>query len=384
MGLRKAARRVACGAALLAALAPGAARAGITLYEAQRPQGRSELRLYGRLQGDFLLHDEVDPLVITDDAELRRARLGLRLRWRDDWLLRLSGSFVDGARLGEASLEYRGWPVRLQLGRFQEPFGLAGSGSSSDTLLMERPSAAFLGPFYGLGAAGNVAGRAWGLTAGLFTSKSGSDLVGDEPEQAATLRATARPWRTRLGYWHIGTGLSLRKLEEDIGVRLSGRDESALLDGISPRAVRQIQADAYRLAGVETALRLGATLIAAEHIRADVESGPGWSGEYLEAGWALTGERRGYSTRYGLIGGITPRRSVLEGGPGAIELAARWSATDLADGGGNQGQVLALGLNWYPIEQLRLSVNAQRIEREFADGGQREADIVQARAQLSF
>lgn len=366
------------------ALSCGPATAGVTVWDRQSEEGRDELRLYGRIQEDLRVADRVDPGVETRDARLRRVRAGLRLTWHDDWVLRLSGGYSDRARPGEIALEYRGWPVRIEAGRFQEPFSLAQSGSSADTLFMERPSASALAPGYGLGTALSYGGRAWGIAAGLFTREGGSDLVGDEPEQAASLRVTARPWRTRAGWWHLGASLSLREPETGAGLRLYGRDESALTEGLTPFSVRVADVDRYRLEGLETALRLGPTLLAAETLRADLPGGRHWQGHYAEAAWALTGERRGYSTRYGVIGGLHPRQPLFAGGIGAVEIALRYGTTDLTDGGGDRGRVMAVGLNWYPVERVRLTLAAQSARRELADGSRRDGEIVQARVQLAL
>jgi len=373
--------------ALLLAVAAGNAGASVVLYDERNDDDeRTQLRVWGRVREDVLLADQVSPEVVTRDAELRSIRLGLRQLWRDAWVLRLSADFRDGFDLRDASVEYRGGPLRIEVGRFQEPFSLAESGNPADRLLMERPSVAAFAPHYGLGAAINIGGEGWGYSAGYFTREGGSTFNSPEPESALSMRLTARPWRSSLGYWHIGGSLSLRQPEPGTGVRLSGRDESALLDFISPFSVRVADADHYALAGVESVVRLGPTLIAGEFITAAVQGGRRWSGAYVEAGWALTGEKRGYSTRYGLFGGIRPRRPVGVDGFGAVELVARWSTTDLSDGGGDRGQVISGGINWYPLDQIELSVNAQRIRREFTNGvtADRKADIVQARVQLSF
>ena len=107
-------------------------------------------------------------------------------------------------------------------------------------------------------------------------------------------------------------------------------------------------------------------------------------GEYVEAGWCVTGEKRSYSTRYGTVGGIRPARPVTSGGFGAWELAARWSATDLSDGGGDRGRVGSVGLNWYPVDPLRISIGAQRAHRELADGTQRDATLAELQVQLGL
>jgi len=360
----------------------------LTLLEGETQYGRYDLLAYARVQDDVLLYDQRQTEVagsLPDRAnELRRARLGLRLRWHDDWILRVAGNFAHRPSLRDLWLEYRGWPVRIELGRFPEPFSLGESVNSTDTLLMSRPSPTFLGPDYGFGAGFNYRGYNWGVSGGAFTRDAGYSLSGKYPENALSLRATWRPLRFEAGFLHLGGSASLRNTSSGSGVQLFGSGETALIRGLTPRSPLQLQTDNYRLLGAETALRLGPLLMLAEYIQADVNAGPSWHGEYVEAGWSLTGERRSYSTRYGTVGGITPNEPVTFGGFGAWELAARWSATDLRDGGGDLGRVVALGLNWYPVDPLRVSVAGERVHRGLADGSQRDASIVQLQLQLSF
>jgi phosphate-selective porin OprO/OprP len=179
-------------------------------------------------------------------------------------------------------------------------------------------------------------------------------------------------------------GASYRQLREGTGVLLSGTAESSLISGFTPHSPLLAQDDLYRLWNAESAARWRSAVIVAEYLHADVNGGPAWSGEYAEAAWALTGERRGYSVRYGTIGGITPDRPVGDGGTGAWELAGRWSRTDLRSGGGDLGQIASVGLNWYPIDQVRISVNAAEEHLDLANGTSRHGTLVQARLQLSL
>lgn len=370
--------RSALGAALVLIAAPlAAATPPIHL-------GDLELRFAGRVQYDHLFDsDAPQARQPADDGDFRRARLGLRARWFQDWVFVASGDFVDSPRLRDLSLEYRALPVRIEIGRFQEPFGLAEHGSSRDTLFMERPGPSALGPDYGLGAALNYRGERWGLTAGAFAADDSPHFGGDRNEQALSARLTVNPLRGD-ALLHLGAGYSARRSEESAGLRVSGSAETFLVRGYAPRSPRDAQEDEYRLAGAEAALRLGSALLQAEYI--DVASdgaveGGGW---YAELGWILTGEKRAYSTRWGNFDGVDPQRPLFGGGIGALEVGLRYSSTDLSDNGGERGEVAGIALNWYPIEYLRLSVNALRVRLEPPGAAAEEADAIQGRVQLHF
>ncbi len=347
--------------------------------------GPYDLRGYARIEEDVLLYKNVPDQVRTRSTDLRRARLGLGLRWHDDWVFRAAGNFAHGSSLRDLWLEYRGWATRIEIGRFPEPFSLGESISSSDTRLISRPSPTILGPDYGFGVGFNYRGDSWGLSGGAFTRNAGYSLSGKYPENALDLRGTWRPFSGEIGYLHIGASASLRETQQGSGVQLFGTAESPLASGLGPRSALQPDTDRYRLLGAEIAIRLSSVLLLSEYIRAKVMNGGAtWHGEYIEAGWCLTGEKRGYSTRYGTVGGIKPYRPVTAGGFGAWELAARWSATDLREGGGDWGRVASVGLNWYPIDPLRISIGAQRAHRELFDGTQRDGTLGQLQFQLGF
>ena len=90
----------------------------------------------------------------------------------------------------------------------------------------------------------------------------------------------------------------------------------------------------------------------------------GW---YVSGTWALTGEKK--------EPGIEPRREFLQGGWGALELAARYE--EIRFGGGdasqppsdspragytllNGEQILTLGVNWYANRFVKVQVNGIR------------------------
>lgn len=365
------------------ALLPCAASA-FDIFDYETMRGREQLGVFAQVQQDFRIFQNVPATVTTRSELLRRARLGMRLRTHEDWIVRLSGDFARSPSLRDASVEYLGGPVRFEFGRFPEPFSLGGSMNSGDTLLMSRPSPTLLGPDYGFGAGFSTRGDDWGLSGGAFSRDVGTTLAGRYPQNAVTLRANWRPFNGEDGFVHIGMGASYRQLREGTGVLLSGTAESSLVSGFTPHSPLLSQDDLYRLWNAELALRWRSAVIISEYLQTDVNGGPSWSGEYVEAGWALTGERRGYSVRYGTLGGITPDRPLGEGGFGAVELAGRWSRTDLRSGGGDLGQIESVGLNWYPVDRLRVSLDAASERLDLADGTARHGTLVQARLQISF
>lgn len=370
---------------LAAAPAQAAEKSIIPRYE----NGPLSVRAYGRLQGDALLSSGL-PENRTESFDLRRARIGVAARYGKDWRARIAADVSDGTRLQEAQIEYRGWPVWIEAGRILEPFGLADQSSSRDLPFMERPQASVLGTSFGFGIAANARGALWALTAGLFGQSGNSEL--DGRDSAITARGTFTPVRSDTLLVHLGAGISQREPEGDT-LRYSGAPESTLVSGLSVQSARLAGVKSVRLANGEAAIRRGPVLISAEYINAAVETQtgpqPSYGSYYVEGSWALTGERRDYSTRQGTFGGLKPKRSVMQGGIGAVEVAARYGSTDLTDPtlGGEKGRVAGVGINWTPVESLRVQLNALSIEeeRKTATGTATEDDtVVQMRVQFSF
>jgi phosphate-selective porin OprO/OprP len=342
-----------------------------------------DLRGYAWLEEDIRLASHTADGTSAESSDLRRARLGLGVRWQRDWIFHLAGNFAHRTSLRDLWIEYRGWPVRLEVGRFLEPFGLGESINASDRLLTSLPSPAALGPDYGFGIGFNYRGSTWGLAGGAFTRHAGPSLSGRFAEDAFTARGTWRPLVGEDGYLHLGVSGSFRRTQAGSGVQLFGTSESSLVRGMSPQSVLEMLGDRYRLTGEEALMRLGPITLLGEMIQAKVaDGGPTWHGEYAELGWCVTGERRSYSTRYGTIGGISPNRPVELDGFGAWEVALRWSKTDLSDDGGDQGYVRSVALSWYPTDPVRISLSLHRAHLEPLGGSPRDTTLGQLQVQL--
>ena len=371
------------------------ARAG---FDPEIEYGPWKFELGGRFMFDFLL-DSSAPTDDQNDFDVRRARLKLKIDYGDDWNLTGSVDFPDAlsgrdvslsaVRTRDLSLSYTGWPVYLTVGRMQEPFGMSAIASSKYLELMERPLASGLGVGYGLGIRANIRGKQWALTTGAFSPVTDAlELADDGDDDALDVRFTSTPLRDDLAFIHIGVSASWRRPEDD-SLRFSLRPETTLVEDLAVNHPRLRDVPRYRLTGLEFAWRAASLLLQSEYFRADIQRDDHrdavFGGYYVQFSWAATGERRAYSTRWGVFGALKPKHSLFNGGPGAIELALRYSEADLRNAGipGDTGDTLAAGINWYPSENLRASVNYVRITEDEIDVRNRE-DLWQARLQFHF
>lgn len=342
----------------------------------------------GRFMVDALGAGE-EALGSGDRFDIRRARLKTRIKYKKDTKLTASVNFPDGeVHLMDFRLDYELGRVWLALGRMQEPFGLSAMSSSKFLPLMERPLASAIGPGYGLGARANIRGRRWALSGGAFSPVTRAmELSRAREEDSLDLRWTYTPFREDWAFIHVGASVSLRQ-PNGRGARYSLRPESILASDLKFRSVRIADADRIRLEGLEFAWRLRSALLEAEYFRSNIYS-PAigrsrFDGGYVGISWALTGEKRSYSTRRGAFGSIRPNASMGDSGLGALEIAGRYSWVDLSRPiGGASGSVWSLGLNWYPNDHWKAAVNFLQIDRD-EPGETVSEHLLQFRLQYHF
>ena len=110
-----------------------------------------------------------------------------------------------------------------------------------------------------------------------------------------------------------------------------------------------------------------------------------WS---VSGGFFLTGDLPPYNPRLGSFGQPKVKRPTFDGGPGAIELTARYENldyTDLVTGG--EGWAGTLGVNWYLNSFTRVQVNAihwNTDNRAGAVTGPDDGETLSARVAVTF
>jgi phosphate-selective porin OprO/OprP len=147
-------------------------------------------------------------------------------------------------------------------------------------------------------------------------------------------------------------------LVNDRVLRLRSRPEL----NIAPYFVdtEPIAARDTRLAQGEVYFRPGRWLFGTEYFVQKVNAlelpDPVFHGGDAVVSWLVTGETRKYNTAGGYFLAVSPRRPVLQGGPGALEALVRLSYIDLDDGPIHGGRFWRLTpmVNWYPTDNLRL------------------------------
>ena len=362
--------------------------------------GSFKLKIGGRIQNDWAYYCTDDKEVGTADGddfdegvEFRRARLYFSGTIYDDLEFKAQYDFADGdsdfkdVYLGFKNVPYVGG---VRIGHFKEPFSLEELTSSKYITFMERSPANTFAPSRNTGVMlhNAIFDKRMTWAAGVFrqTDDFGEGVGGRDYN--VTARLTGLPWYEEDGkrLLHLGVGYTHQNYEDDV-IRFRARPESHL----APRVVDTgtFPAEHGDLLGAEVAWVHGPFSLQGEYMHAFMEGDSHFIGDprfwaaSVQASYFLTGEHRPYKASNGTFDKVKPFKNFgKDEGPGAWELAARYSYLNLNDAGVNGGRLrdLTLGLNWYLNPNLRITWNY--VFADPSDGG--DVDIFQMRFQLAF
>jgi len=314
-----------------------------------------------------------------DGIELRRLLLSLG----GDCILLLPVSyFVElGYTAGEFTLnksyitfshiDYLG---NFQVGQFQPPMGLDLITSSRDITFMEpaAPNTAIApGVEVGLQLGQPVFNQRATWALGLFAPGAGSQEYGNASQDygSAIARITGLPiyhpnQTNPAANQLLHLGLSANVLYSSSStVRYRSRPESHIAPYVIDTG--DIESRGAVTGGAEAAWVNGPLIVQGEFIYSVVQQN-NWAnlnfgGFYAYAGWYLTGESRPYNPATGAFNRLIPRRNFSFNGDGwgALEIACRFSHTDLTDENvqGGRLDLLMAGVNWYPLSHVKWMFN---------------------------
>ncbi len=399
------ARAVVSGLVAALAMAPAAVAADDDWkvkwdngFKVESADGDFKLKFGGRLQADWTFVDPDADLEaafpgIVDGNEFRRARLFFSGTVYEKVEFKAQYDFAGGETdIKDLYVGVLDTPVgNIRVGHFKEPFSLEELTSSKYITFLEQalPVEAFA-PSRNTGIMLHDH-RGDRLTWAVGAFRESDDFGVTDNAASGKLNVTARV--TGLPLYeedgrrmiHVGAGVS----QKDFGVDEFRFRARAEVHQLEDRFVDtdDFAAEEVNLYNLELAGVFDRFWFAAEHIAADADASllgdPGFDGMYVQAGVFLTGgDYRRYKTSAGAWDRMKPGRNFGQGGPGAIEIAARYSSIDLSDGliaGGEQDN-LSLALNWYLNPVTRCMINWVRADVD----GVGEGDFFLARVQLDF
>jgi phosphate-selective porin OprO/OprP len=338
------------------------------------------LRLDLTTKVDFELRHSPD--LPVDTTEMERRRIGVDGRVFDFLGFQIEGDFADDERpWRDVFVEFRQWrALRVRGGRFKIPFGQERLTSISDIEFANRSiaSAALTpGRDTGVEVNGRLFGRGLNYNAGVF--RHDGDVSRDGTDAPGGRTVAARVVGTPLGWTRAPM---LQRLELGVGATVGDVPEG--LNGLRALSTYGFEAAApvyvngrrVRL-GADAAFTQGPLALRAEFLQVrDARERQGLSdqdlpdvvgrGWYVSASSFVLGRLRGNGA---------PRRPVLGGGIGAVQLAARFESLSFssdADGEpalrnpraarimSNDMRGTTLGVNWYPVRFVKVQFNVIR------------------------
>lgn len=289
-----------------------------------------------------------------------------------------------------------GLPAEFYVGNKLKDRSIDGGTSSTRIPFMERNAVASVGAqqsgYYGLGLTSKLIGNSWHASLAVTGDDIGN--AGDATDTVAYLtRAHWNPLKTKEGFVHLGGWYWYENLGPDVvsinktsPVALGWNDEVR----VSASSIANVTDD--RAYGAEVGGVYRNFWAFGEHTVRTIHSSTVDSVDQqatsIYAGWLITGEKPGFSSRSGVWGTTRVLRPVGDGGIGAFELATRYDRYDFTDAPrGGEGDAWTLGLNWYLNDWSRLMFNVVHWKTDNKVGdyqGRDSGNTVGVRAQVVF
>ncbi len=351
------------------------ARNGKLLFQSQ--DGDFQWWFDSRIQVDGAIYNE-NKNEMSNGIILRRATFALKaVLWRD-WQAEFDMDFAEDVDT-DPQTDWRDMWIQytapkldlsLRVGNFKEPFGMERLNSSRLLTFLERSAVSNAIP---LGRRIGISARYWTdfgqVTAAVMGHELGTRVdKGQQDEGYSTnLRVSVAPINNFGNNFHVGLAGSYKIPDVTSELRLNTIEISARTETyvFNPKFLHTgdiSDVNYYTRYGAELMYINGPFYFQSEFMGTSIYR---WyanptvnlQGGYVMAAWMLTGETRYYYVDEGEVGPIEKPINSW----GALELAARYSITNLNDMDtdihGGQSNQLMLGLNYYPNVNIKLQFN---------------------------
>ncbi len=371
---------------------------GAPLYEDKEAGWSFKPR--GRLMYDFAMvgsPEGYDDPGLGFSNELRRGRLGVEGTIPGGFGYKFEMDFAAGdVEFTDAFLSYKKGPAEFIVGQHNNFQSLEELTSSLHTSLIER--AAFTDAFgfeRRVGVSAQYSRGALLAQAGMFTD-SIADLnsVGDDNNSYSFDGRLVFAPKMGANQLHFAGSAHFRDIN-DAATSARYRQRPA----VHTTDVRFVDtgniagAEKETGYGLEAAAIFGPFHVASEAYWQKVSRGglsdPAFFGAYLEGGYFLTGETRGY--KGGKLDRVKVKKPFSDGGWGSLALNVRWDYLDLNDAGfiGGKQNAYQASVNWKPTDYILFGLNYAHILYDDAaiavDGDAAySVDVAGVRAQIDF
>ena len=278
--------------------------------------------------------------------------------------------------------------LTLSIGKQKEPISLPRLMTLTWNPMQERAAvenAMLASRNIGVSLSGNAFSERVTWAAGMFNNWIDTDYSFSENARQYTGRVTWLPMLSNDETNLIHVAVAVRHDDARNGLRYKAVPE--VTDAPLFVDTGLFAADSATLVNLEASWRKGPLWIMTEFMRNDVDApalgNPTFSGYHIVGTWTLTGEMRPYDRTSGVFGPLPVARDANHGGPGAWELALRWSDLDLTDGAieGGEMQVATAAATWWLNTSMNVSLNYRSIWNEIG-GSEGRADVFVIRLML--
>ena len=278
----------------------------------------------------------------------------------------------DKVSLRQTYLTYQmkifGEESKLYVGNFLKDLGTEGSSELARVPFMQRSAASEVGEplndSFGLGTQLFVYGTNWHYSVSVSGDAPPSSTTGTTDDSITYLtRAHWNPLKGDDGFIHVGAWYYYENISR--GVASINNTPSIAFSfnqnlDVSASSIanpNQDHGSGFELGGVYKSFWLMSEY-AKRTIDSSTSDAVSRHGSALSAGWLMTGETPGFSSRDGSWHGTNVIHPVTSGGLGGWELAARVDHYDFTGAPhGGDGDAYTVGLNWYLNDWSRLMFN---------------------------
>jgi phosphate-selective porin OprO/OprP len=299
-----------------------------------------------------------------------------QLKWPIPWSFQIAVEY-DGADQGNSQ---RGWTLSdlnltlpiaahtfVTVGNQSQGVSMERLANSYDLAFMERSapmSALTVARSTGVRLKGTLAGERMNWSAGWYNGWLTNDLSFSESGNIVNARIAGLPIDARGGrrLLHLGGWGAWTEAQEGAA---QSRARPEVYEAPFFADTGSFPAEESVDVGFEFAAVEGPVTLSAEYMGSRVSStetgDPRFSGYYVEASWAITGETRPYGRLCGCFGELEPSAplSLRNGRLGALEIAGRYSHLDLESRavGGGVFDRWSGALSWFPTNEFRFEFN---------------------------
>lgn len=320
---------------------------------------------------------------MSNGVTFRRLTFALKSMIASDWEAELDLDFAEQVstksqiELRDAWLKYTvpNMNLSIQAGNFKEPFGMERLNSSRLLTFLERSAISNALP---LGRRLGMSVRYWTdfaqVTAAVMGHESGTRVDKGQLDEgfSTNLRISGAPINEHGHNLHLGLAGAYKTPDvvSDLAtntIEISARTETYISNPKLLHSGDIADVNYYNRYGGELMYINGPFYFQSEYMGAMIHRWYGkptvdLKGLYATASWMLTGETRFYYVDEGEVGPIDAPNNTW----GALELAARYSITDLNDleagiHGGKSNQLM-LGVNYYPNLNFKFQVNYSMVD----------------------